>query len=195
MLRFVQDYSTYKFNEKLKAKIKPKTNVIRNGIQKEIYQERVAIGDMITLDAGTVVPADVILIDSKDLFINQSVFTGESVPIEKCFNKHSNNEKQIFDIPNICLMGTNVVSGDGTGIVITTGKNTYMGKMNKDVDSKREPTSFEKGMSNISNMLIRYMIVISVAVFVIYGFIRKDLNEALLLLCLLQLESLQVCFQ
>ena len=180
MLRFVQDYSTYKFNEKLKEKIKPKTNVIRNGIQKEIYQERVAIGDMITLDAGTVVPADVILIDSKDLFINQSVFTGESVPIEKCFNKHSNNEKQIFDIPNICLMGTNVVSGDGTGIVITTGKNTYMGKMNKDVDSKREPTSFEKGMSNISNMLIRYMIVISVAVFVIYGFIRKDLNEALL---------------
>lgn len=180
MLRFIQDYSTYKFNEKLKEKIKPKTNVIRNGVQKEIFQEKVAIGDMITLDAGTVVPADVILIDSKDLFINQSVFTGESIPIEKNFDKHSNNESQIFDIPNICLMGTNVVSGDGTGIVITTGKNTYMGKMNKEVDSKREPTNFEKGMSNISNMLIRYMVIISVAVFVIYGFIRKDLNEALL---------------
>ena len=180
MLRFVQDYSTYKFNERLKEKIKPKTNVIRNGVQKEIFQEKVAIGDIITLDAGTVVPADVILIDSKDLFINQSVFTGESVPIEKSFDKHSSNESQIFDIPNICLMGTNVVSGDGTGVVITTGKNTYMGKMNKEVDSKREPTNFEKGMSNISNMLIRYMVVISVAVFVIYGFIRKDLNEALL---------------
>lgn len=180
MLRFVQDYSTYRFNERLKEKIKPRTNVIRNGVQKEIYQEKVAIGDMITLDAGTVVPADVILIDSKDLFINQSVFTGESVPIEKSFDKHSENEDQIFNIPNICLMGTNVVSGDGTGIVITTGKNTYMGKMNKEVDSKREPTNFEKGMNNISNMLIRYMVVISVAVFVIYGFIRKDLNEALL---------------
>lgn len=180
MLRFVQDYSTYKFNEKLKERIKSKADVIRNGVQKEIYQERVAVGDMITLDAGTVVPADIILIESKDLFINQSVFTGESVPIEKNFDKHSKNEDQIFDIPNICLMGTNVVSGDGTGIVIATGKNTYMGKMNKEVDSTREPTNFEKGMNNISNMLIKYMVIISVAVFVIYGFIRKDLNEALL---------------
>ena len=175
MLRFVQDYSTYKFNEKLKERIKSKADVIRNGVQKEIYQERVAVGDMITLDAGTVVPADIILIESKDLFINQSVFTGESVPIEKNFDKHSKNEDQIFDIPNICLMGTNVVSGDGTGIVIATGKNTYMGKMNKEVDSTREPTNFEKGMNNISNMLIKYMVIISVAVFVIYGFIRKDL--------------------
>ena len=83
-------------------------------------------------------------------------------------------------IPNICLMGTSVVSGNGKGVVIATGLNTYMGQMNKDIDKKREPTNFEKGMTRITNMLIRYMVVISIAVFAIYGFIRKDLTEALL---------------
>ena len=83
MLRFAEDYSTYRFNEKLKAKIKPKANVIRNGKEEEILQEKLVVGDIVTLSAGSVIPADVILLDSKDLFINQSVFTGESVPVEK----------------------------------------------------------------------------------------------------------------
>ena len=182
-LRFVQDYSTYKFNERLKEKIKPKANVIRNGKQEEILQEKLAIGDVVTLSAGSVIPADLILIDSKDLFLNQSVFTGESVPIEKITKDlilKNENISQPFDIPNICLMGSNVISGQATGVVIKTGLNTYMGAMNKEVDVKRKPTTFEVGMSKITNMLIKYMAVISVAVFVIYGFIRKDLTEALL---------------
>ena len=182
MLRFVQDYSTYRFNEKLKARIRPKTNVIRknNEQSQEIYQERVALGDIITLSAGSVVPADLILIESKDLFLNQSVFTGESVPVEKVCGKAGEKGEDAFLIPNICLMGTSVVSGNGKGVVIATGLNTYMGQMNKDIDKKREPTNFEKGMTRITNMLIRYMVVISIAVFAIYGFIRKDLTEALL---------------
>lgn len=182
LLRFFQDYSTYKFNEKLKARIRPKTDVIRKNKDEsqEIFQERVTIGDLVTLSAGSVVPADIVLIESKDLFLNQSVFTGESTPIEKIAGKHGNKGEDAFLIPNICLMGTSVVSGDGKGVVIATGLNTYMGQMNKDIDTKREPTNFEKGMTRITNMLIRYMVVISVAVFVIYGFIRKDLTEALL---------------
>ena len=182
MLRFVQDYSTYRFNEKLKARIRPKTNVIRknNEQSQEIYQERVVLGDIITLSAGSVVPADLILIESKDLFLNQSVFTGESVPVEKVCGKAGEKGEDAFLIPNICLMGTSVVSGNGKGVVIATGLNTYMGQMNKDIDKKREPTNFEKGMTRITNMLIRYMVVISIAVFAIYGFIRKDLTEALL---------------
>ena len=167
MLRFVQDYSTYRFNEKLKARIRPKTNVIRknNEQSQEIYQERVVLGDIITLSAGSVVPADLILIESKDLFLNQSVFTGESVPVEKVCGKAGEKGEDAFLIPNICLMGTSVVSGNGKGVVIATGLNTYMGQMNKDIDKKREPTNFEKGMTRITNMLIRYMVVISIAVF------------------------------
>lgn len=179
MLRFVEDYSTYRFNEKLRAKIKPKADVIRNKKQQEVLQERLVPGDIVTLSAGSVIPADILLLESKDLFINQSVFTGESIPVEKVAEKTSNTE-EVINIPNICLMGENVISGHATGVVITTGLNTFMGNMNKDTESKREPTNFEKGMSKITNMLIRYMTIISVAVFVIYGFIRKDLTEALL---------------
>ena len=176
MLRFAQDYSTYRFNEKLKAKIKPKANVIRNGKQIEILAENIAIGDIVTLSAGSVVPADLMLIDSKDLFVNQSVFTGESVSVEKEFNKPGKMNDEIFDLPNICFMGSSVISGNGIGVVITTGLNTYMGNMNKDIDTKRAPTNFENGMEKITKMLIKYMLIISVAVFVIYGFIRKDLT-------------------
>lgn len=179
MLRFVEDYSTYRFNEKLRAKIKPKADVIRNKKQQEVLQERLVPGDIVTLSAGSVIPADILLLESKDLFINQSVFTGESIPVEKVAEKTSNTE-EVINIPNICLMGENVISGHATGVVITTGLNTFMGNMNKDTESKREPTNFEKGMSKITNMLIRYMTIISIAVFVIYGFIRKDLTEALL---------------
>ena len=179
MLRFVEDYSTYRFNEKLRAKIKPKADVIRNKKQQEVLQERLVPGDIVTISAGSVIPADILLLESKDLFINQSVFTGESIPVEKVAEKNSNTE-EVINIPIICLMGENVISGHATGVVITTGLNTFMGNMNKDTESKREPTNFEKGMSKITNMLIRYMTIISVAVFVIYGFIRKDLTEALL---------------
>ena len=131
------------------------------------------------LSAGSMIPADIMLIDSKDLFVNQSVFTGESVPVEKVA-QNTNDAKEIFSIPNICLMGSSVVSGRATGVVIDTGFTTYLGRMSKEVETKKEPTNFEKGMNNITKMLIRYMLVVSVAVFVIYGFIRKDWLEAIL---------------
>ncbi len=87
ILRFSQDYSTYKFNEKLKEKIKATADVIRNNKLSNIFADNLVIGDIVTLSAGSVIPADIMLINSKDLFINQSVFTGESVPVEKKFNK------------------------------------------------------------------------------------------------------------
>lgn len=180
MIRFAEDYSTYRFNEKLRSKIKPKVNVMRDGKVREIYQEDVTIGDIVPLNAGVVIPADMVLIDSKDLFLNQSAFTGESVPVEKRTTYKKKSYDDVFNIPNICFMGSNVVTGSGVGVVITTGLNTYIGKMNKDIGNKRELTNFEKGMDRITKMLIKYMIVISVLVFAIYGFIRKDLTEALL---------------
>lgn len=180
MIRFAEDYSTYRFNEKLRSKIKPKVNVMRDGKVREIYQEDVTIGDIVPLNAGVVIPADMVLIDSKDLFLNQSAFTGESVPVEKRTTYKRKSYDDVFNIPNICFMGSNVVTGSGVGVVITTGLNTYIGKMNKDIGNKRELTNFEKGMDRITKMLIKYMIVISVLVFAIYGFIRKDLTEALL---------------
>ena len=178
LIKFVQDYSSYRFNQKLKAQIYSSTNVVRNGKEKEIKVENVVIGDIIKLNAGSIIPADVILIESKDLFLNQSVFTGESVLVEKTVE--NNEAKGIFDINNICLMGSSVVSGSGTAVVIQTGFNTYLGRMSKEIDTKKEPTNFEKGMDSITKLLIKYMVIVSIAVFIIYAFIRHNLTEALL---------------
>lgn len=178
LIKFVQDYSSYKFNQKLKNQIYSSTNVVRNGKEKEIKVENVVIGDIIKLNAGSIIPADVILIESKDLFLNQSVFTGESVLVEK--TTQANASKGIFDIDNICLMGSSVVSGSGTAVVIQTGFNTYLGRMSKEIDTKKEPTNFEKGMDGITKLLIKYMVIVSISVFLIYAVIRHDLIEALL---------------
>lgn len=177
-IKFYQNYSTYKFNQKLKAQIYSSTNVVRSGKEKEVRVENIAVGDIIKLNAGSIIPADVILIESKDLFLNQSVFTGESVLVEKMTT--SNDQKGIFDINNICLMGSSVVSGSGTAVVIQTGFDTYLGRMSKEVDTKKELTNFEKGMNNITKLLIKYMVVVSIAVFIIYAFLRHDIVEALL---------------
>ena len=178
LIKFAQDYSSYKFNQKLKAQIYSSTNGVRNGKEKEVKVENVVIGDIIKLNAGSIIPADVMLIETKDLFLNQSVFTGESVLVEK--TTQTNDANEIFDINNICLMGSSVVSGSGTAVVIQTGFNTYLGRMSKEIDTKKEPTNFEKGMDGITKLLIKYMVIVSIAVFLIYAVIRHDLMEALL---------------
>jgi len=180
MISFVQNYSTYRFNVRLKEKIRIFTDVIRDGKQKEIRQEKVVLGDIITLSAGSVVPADLYLIESKDLFINQSSFTGESVAVEKIALRKAKITDEETNIKNICLMGSTVISGNALGVVVKTGLDTFMGKVNKKVSNIKDATSFEQGINHISTMLIRYMVVISLFVFFIYGFIRGNYQEALL---------------
>ena len=157
MIKFAQNYSTYKFNRKLKSEMFSTATVVRNGKEQTIRTEKVVKGDIIHLNAGSIIPADVMIIENKDLFLNQSVFTGESAPIEK--TDKFNNSNEIFSISNICLMGTSVISGDATAIVINTGFSTYLGSMGKQIDNKRETTNFEKGMNGITKLLIKLIIV------------------------------------
>ncbi len=178
MIKFFQNYSTYKFNRKLKSEMFSTAMVLRNGKEVSLRTEKVVKGDIIHLNAGAIIPADVIIIENKDLFLNQSVFTGESAPIEK--KALFNDTNEIFSLSNICLMGTSVISGNATAVVINTGFKTYLGSMGKQIDNKREMTNFEKGMNEITKLLIKYMVVVSIAVFFIYAFIRKDILEAIL---------------
>lgn len=178
-IRFIQDYSVYKFNRRLKERIYSTVTVVRDGVDREIKIENVVVGDIVRLNAGTIIPADLRIVESKDLFLNQSVFTGESVLVEKT-TINSVESKEIFNINNICLMGTSVVSGKGTGIVIATGFDTYLGKVGNEVDSKKVPTNFDKGIKNISNLLIRYMVVVCLMVIIIDGLIKGSISEALL---------------
>ena len=179
LIRFFQDYSVYKFNKKLKSKIYSTVTVLRNNEETEIKVEDVVVGDIVKLNAGTIVPADIKIVESKDLFVNQSVFTGESILVEKT-TESSKDCNQIFDINNICLMGVTIESGRATGVVIKTGFNTYLGQVGSEISIKKEVTNFDKGIKNISNLLIKYMIVVCLVVIVIDGIIKQNISEALL---------------
>lgn len=177
-IRFIQDYSVYLFNEKLKAQLYTSTTLMRHGKVVTKKVENVVIGDIVKLNAGSIIPGDVMLLEAKDLYVNQSVFTGESQPVAKSTAFH--DSKEIFSVDNLCLMGSSVISGLATGIVINTGFDTYLGIMGKEVDNKKVVTNFEKGMAKITQLLIRYMIVVCIVVMVINGLIRGNFSEAVL---------------
>ena len=178
LIRYFQEYSVYKFNKALKDQLYTTTHVLRNDNVEEINTEEVVVGDLIKLNAGCIIPADLVLIESKDLFINQSSFTGENVPVEKNVTYKETNE--LFEIYDICYMGSNVVSGSGLGLVIKTGFNTYLGSMSKKVTKAKEKTNFEQGIDAITNMLIKYMVVVCIFVFIVYSFIRGNFLEGIL---------------
>lgn len=179
LIRFVQDYSVYKFNQKLKEKIYNTTTTIRGNTHKEIKIENVVVGDIITLNAGSIIPADLILLETKDLFLNQSVFTGEVNPIEKKAITNKNKD-QVFDLDRVCLMGSSVISGKATGLVIKTGPDTYLGKVGKEIKTKKELTAFDKGIKSISSMLIKYMIIISIIIIIIDGLFKQNITETVM---------------
>jgi Mg2+-importing ATPase len=181
VIRFVQEYSSYISDKRLNDMIKSTTNVRRkeNDNLIEINIEELVVGDIVELGAGSIVPADLRIIDSKDLFISQSIFTGESVPVEK-FNDIKSESDGIIYLDNICFMGSNVISGAATGVVIETGKNTYLGNIAKEIENKKELTNFEIGVNKITGLLIRYMLIIVVFVFIINGIIKKDWIQSLM---------------
>lgn len=179
-VRFVQDYSIYKFNQKLKRSVISKCLVVRNNKELEINVTDVVVGDIVKLTAGSIIPADLKLIETKDLFINQSVYTGESILVEK-LNKYQNTDNpDLFNLSNIALMSTSVVSGLGTGLVIKTGLNTYLGKVGKKVKFSKNDTNFDKGIKSISHLLLKYMIIVCIFVVIVDGIIKQNFNEALL---------------
>lgn len=179
-VRFVQDYSIYKFNQKLKRSVISKCLVVRNNKELEINVTDVVVGDIVKLTAGSIIPADLKLIETKDLFINQSVYTGESILVEKLNKYQDTDNPDLFNISNIALMSTSVVSGLGTGLVIKTGLNTYLGKVGKKVKFSKNDTNFDKGIKSISHLLLKYMIIVCIFVVIVDGIIKQNFNEALL---------------
>ena len=176
-IRLVQDYSAYKFDQKLKNKIFTSANVLRNNKAKEIKAKNIVVGDIVELNAGTMIPADVLLLETNDLFINQSVFTGESIPVEK--RSLYEDSDSVLTMSNICLMSSSVVSGSAQAVVIATGKNTYIGKMSTEMNQEQPITNFHKGMNAVSKTLITYMVVITIAVFILNTLLHQNLLDAL----------------
>ena len=158
IISYVQETKSDNAANKLKKMISNKVDVIRDEIQEVVDVENIIPGDIVKLSSGDMIPGDVRFLETKDLFIDQASLTGESNPIEK-FAIIKNKVTSITDLDNIGFMGTNVVSGSAIAIVVATSSNTYFGSMAKSLYSVNEKNSFEKGVDNISKLLIRFMIV------------------------------------
>ncbi len=169
LLDFFESYKSNRAAEKLKELVATTALVIRNGKKVEVPVKNVTRGDIILLSAGSMIPADLRIIEAKDLYVGQSSLTGESDSVKKTVELENSDEEvdSIADLSNICFMGTNVISGSAKGVVIKTGDSTYFGKIAHTISSGKEKTAFQKGIENISKLLIRFMLIMIPLVFII----------------------------
>ncbi len=167
VLRFIPEVRADEAVERLKAMVRITTTVIRDGKRREIPLAHVVPGDIIILSAGDLVPADVRLIESKDLFVNQAALTGESIASEKHAMKLIKEAKSPFELQNLCFMGTNVESGTATAVALLTGTNTYFGAIAQRVGNDQGTTEFDRGIKGFTELMIKFMLVMVPLVFLI----------------------------
>ena len=195
LLRFWQEYRTNKAAEALKSLVSTTATVLRRNhadsepVPLEVPLQQVVPGDIVLLSAGDMIPADVRLLASRDLFVSQAALSGEALPIEK-YDTHSHSlasnqgaeidEQALLSQPGICLMGTNVASGSATAVVVATGSQTWFGSLAKSLVGERPQTSFDRGVNSVSWLLIRFMLVMVPVVLLINGFTKGDWSDALL---------------
>lgn len=205
LLRFWQEFRTNKAAQALKSMVKTTATVRRPGdgsasqSRAEVDISELVPGDVVYLAAGDLVPADVRLLESRDLFVSQSILSGEALPVEKgdavpdaaplTTRKALPNAEakaDLLDLKNICLMGTNVVSGHASAVVVATGNSTWFGSLAKSIIGTRAMTAFDRGVNSVSWVLIRFMLVMAPVVLFINGFTKGDWLEASLFALLLR---------
>lgn len=182
VLRFIQEFRSNKAAEALKKMVKTSCLTKRKfNESKEIEITEIVPGDIIVLSAGDMVPADCRILKSKDLFISESILTGEALPVEKnALPIKDAQYRNPLSLQNICFMGTNVVSGSATVVVANTGIFTYFGSISRSLASKRPETAFDIGVNKVSYLLIRFMLIMTPVIFLINGLVKGDWMQALL---------------
>lgn len=182
LLRFYQEWKSHKATDALKKMVNNTASVYRYGVEhtQEVNIAELVPGDLVSLSAGDMIPADIRIIESKDLFISQSSLTGESDSVEKTPELQDRHHRtgSVVELDNICFMGSNVVSGSGKGVIVTTGQHTYLGVIARNLVGERAQTSFDKGINNVSLLLIRFMLVMVPFVFFINGITKGDWFDA-----------------
>ena len=176
LLEFFEEYNSNKAAEKLKEMVETQATVIRDNKKIGVSMKQITVGDLILLSAGDMIPADLRIIESKDLYVGQSTLTGESDSVKKVAisENDTKNIDSISDLDTICFMGTNVVSGSAKGIVFQTGNNTYFGKIAHTINSTKPKTAFQKDIEGISKLLIKFMLIMIPLVFMITS-VKYDL--------------------
>jgi Mg2+-importing ATPase len=180
LVAFVQSQRSSAAAEKLSRMISNKADVWRDGKPCEIPLDEVVPGDIVKLSAGDMLPADVRFLTTKDAFVAQSALTGESSPVEKFSDIPGAGNDALTDYQNIGFMGSNMVSGSATAVVLTTGNATYFGSMAKSLSGDRAKSSFERGVDSVSQLLVRMMLVMVPVVFLINGLAKGNWVGALL---------------
>jgi len=179
-LSYIQEARSSRAVEKLQKLVTTTVTVLRDGKEAEVPLEEIVPGDIVVLAAGSLIPADLRILSAKDFFVTQSALTGESMPVEKSADSNQPAGRAAFEFTNACFMGTNVLSGSARAIVIATGAKTYFGSLAAKMLSKREATSFDKGVQGFTWLMIRFMVVMVTATFVIVGLTKHDWAAALL---------------
>ncbi len=177
-LRFVQETRANTAAAKLKAMISVTATVVRDGQSKEIPLQGLVPGDIVKLSAGDMVPGDVRLLSAKDLFVIQATLTGESMPVEKTDGRDLRESVSTIERSNTCFLGTSVESGSATAVIVTTGTQTYFGKVARSLAGQQAETAFERGVKKFTWLMIRFMVVMVPLVFVINGITKRDWHEA-----------------
>ena len=169
LLEFFEVYKSNKAADKLKEMVATTATVIRDQKQIKIPVKEVTIGDIIVLTAGDMIPADLRIISSKDLYVGQSALTGESDSVKKLANTETNIEEieNVADLDTIAFMGTNVISGSAKGVVLRIADRTYFGQIADTLTSPKPASSFEKSIKNISKLLIKFMLILIPIVFLL----------------------------
>lgn len=181
MLRFVQESRSGSAAERLLAMITTTCAVTREGRDsQEIPLNEVVVGDIVHLAAGDMIPADMRILAAKDLFVSQSGLTGESEPVEKTSHAVEKETESVTEYANVVFMGSSVISGSATGVVIAVGDSTLFGAMASAVAGEAVETSFTRGVNAVSRVLIHFMLVMVPLVFVINGLTKGDWIEAFL---------------
>ena len=179
-IRFVQELRSDKAATNLSKMIVNTATVIREGQSLEVAIEDLVVGDIVKLSAGDMIPADLLLIESRDFFVQQSGLTGESDSVEKlALSKMSqSNFDSLLEAEALAFMGTNVISGSAKALILAVGDDTMMGEIEQTLNTYDEPTSFEREMNSISWLLIRLMLVMVPIVFLSNGLTDGDWLEA-----------------
>jgi Mg2+-importing ATPase len=190
VLRFVQEARADHAAEQLKAMVSTTATVLRDGARIEIPLQQIVPGDVLALSAGDMVPADVRLLSARDLFLNQSALTGESLPVEKSAACPAQNSGMLrnpaaehqnpLELPCLCFLGSNVESGAGMAVAVATGRSTYFGSLAASITGPRQLTSFDKGINQFTWLMISFMLVLAPLVFLFNGLARGNWLEAFL---------------
>lgn len=180
LISFTQEYRAGKEAEKLSDMVRTTASVYRNGVLREIKMKLIVPGDIVELKAGDMIPADIRILESKDLFVNQASFTGESYPVEKFPDPVKTTTCELNEMTNIAFMGSSVVSGSARGIVLTTGVHTQFGEISKRLSDIPIVSGFDQGITKLTWMMIQFMIALVLIIFAINWLYRANWVDALL---------------